>query len=246
MNEETKDCTRLPVVAWKVSLPTEPELGFWFSEEAEQEPRYQHHEPLCRLTDAQSLATDLRLELNAKRLKLCAALKERNDAQALLAQKDARIAQLAAHARGKNKALANALKEIERLKREANNDAIAYKAVIERQKELREERDILQRQLDRFHLQSHGIPALSEIEKLRALIADLEGQLQAAPAERGVDHGADGSAAQKSFWAGFEHARLNPGQYSIRTAWNQYKASQEFARLNPAPATADSDVREVK
>ena len=34
-----------------------------------------------------------------------------------------------------------------------------------------EERDILQKKLDRFYSQSHGIPALSEIEKLRALLA---------------------------------------------------------------------------
>lgn len=63
--------------------------------------------------------------------------------------------------------------EIERLQRAEKNDAIAYKAVIQRQHELREERDILQKQLDRFHSQSHGIPALSEIEKLRARVADL-------------------------------------------------------------------------
>lgn len=36
-----------------------------------------------------------------------------------------------------------------------------------------EERDILQKKLDRFYSQSHGIPALSEIEKLRARVADL-------------------------------------------------------------------------
>ena len=42
-----------------------------------------------------------------------------------------------------------------------------------------EERDILQKKLDRFYSQSHGIPALTEIEKLRARVAELEKMLGA-------------------------------------------------------------------
>ena len=45
---------------------------------------------------------------------------------------------------------------------------------------------------------------------------------------------ADGSAAQKSFWAGFESASLRLFGTNIRAAWNSYKASDEFARLNGA------------
>lgn len=43
---------------------------------------------------------------------------------------------------------------------------------------------------------------------------------------------ADGSATQKSFWAGFESASLRLFGTDIRKAWNSYKASDEFARLN--------------
>lgn len=51
-----------------------------------------------------------------------------------------------------------------RLKREAKNDAIAYKAVIERQNQLREERDSFQRE---------GIRAMEQLEAARGLLRDI-------------------------------------------------------------------------
>lgn len=42
----------LSVVAYRVSLPGEPELGTWLDEDAENEPQMCLHEPLCRLSDA--------------------------------------------------------------------------------------------------------------------------------------------------------------------------------------------------
>lgn len=51
-----------------------------------------------------------------------------------------------------------------RLTREAKNDAIAYKAVIERQEQLREERDSFQRE---------GIRAMEELEAARGLLRDI-------------------------------------------------------------------------
>jgi uncharacterized coiled-coil protein SlyX len=46
--------------------------------------------------------------------------------------------------------------------------------------------------------------------------------------EREVGH------AQKSFWAGFEVARMRPDESNIRAAWNEFIASEQFARLNAA------------
>jgi hypothetical protein len=43
----------------------------------------------------------------------------------------------------------------------------------------------------------------------------------------------EGSIAQKSFWAGYEAARLDPSSCNIRNSWNEFKASEQFARLNP-------------
>lgn len=57
----------------------------------------------------------------------------------------------------------------------------------------------------------------------------------AAPQQVPVTPEAEGSAAQKSFWAGFEAAHLSKST-NIRQAWNHYKASDEFARLNPDPS----------
>lgn len=168
-----------------------------------------HWHALCRLTDAQSLATDLRLELNAKRLKLCAALKERNDAKSRLAEKNARIAQLAAHARGKNKALANALKEIERLKR------------------------TIETGLD------NELALVGERTELRA-------QLQSAPAERGVVRqetnfvASTGEGRNPLYEGQFDDE--TPEQADRRLHWSRTAMEVQSARLNPAPATADSDV----
>lgn len=94
MNEETKDTRMLPVqcnCAWNPD----------------------RHADSCpvnlrdRLIDAQAMLNQAHDEI--------ARLNQLSDHDmALLTAKDARIAQLAAHARGKNKALTNALKEIER------------------------------------------------------------------------------------------------------------------------------------
>lgn len=52
--------------------------------------------------------------------------------------------------------------------------------------------------------------------------------------QSGVANEAEGSAAQKAFWTGFESASLRLFGTDIRAAWNNYKASDEFARLNGA------------
>ena len=202
MNEETKDCTRLPVAGYFFQ---HEETGLVQCVDAQQvewgfeanNPRLVNMGAVVSLTDAKSLATDLRLELNAKRLKLCAALKERNDAQARLAEKDARIAQLAAHARGKNKALANALKEIERLKTISDNYC--------------------------------------------ALLMDANQKLQAAPADRGMIAEVAELYCPEAY--GFEGPETFPdcGTCVVCRA----KSIMANGGLNPAPATADSDVREV-
>jgi len=44
--------------------------------------------------------------------------------------------------------------------------------------------------------------------------------------------GDEGSAAQKSFWAGYEAAKLDEQCSNIRTAWNGFKSSEQFSRLN--------------
>jgi hypothetical protein len=44
----------------------------------------------------------------------------------------------------------------------------------------------------------------------------------------------EGGHAQKSFWAGFEVARMRPEESNIRAAWNEFKSSEQFARLNAA------------
>lgn len=56
----------------------------------------------------------------------------------------------------------------------------------------------------------------------------------------------EGSPAQRSFWAGFESARLFPANSNIRTAWNEFKRSESFARLfaavSPSQTYAARDV----
>lgn len=59
----------------------------------------------------------------------------------------------------------------------------------------------------------------------------------AAPQQLALPPEAEGSAAQKSFWAGFEAAHMS-GSTNIRDAWNSYKATDEFARLNPSAQVA--------
>lgn len=55
--------------------------------------------------------------------------------------------------------------------------------------------------------------------------------IPAAPQQAVTMPESEGSAAQKSFWAGFEAAHLSKST-NIREAWNHYKATDEFARLN--------------
>lgn len=50
----------------------------------------------------------------------------------------------------------------------------------------------------------------------------------------------EGSPAQKSFWAGFESARLSPANSNIRTAWNEFKKSESFALLTHSPDAQQS------
>lgn len=212
MNEETKDTRMLPVVAYRYTSGARIG-GKWHYQESF--PKWDDRkvsevgqlEELCRLTDAQALITELRAEVDKwKSLaqganaisEICLSSRERADR---LAEKDARIAQLAAHARGKNKALANALKEIERLKKGIDYLRDNLEAAYEDRKELR---------------------------------AQLE-QLQAAPAERG---------------AVVLPERKDPDTYSRgspdwHAAHAQNECLDEVASLNPAPATTDSDVREV-
>jgi len=55
--------------------------------------------------------------------------------------------------------------------------------------------------------------------------------LYAAPvAKPQSDQGADGSASQKSFWAGFEYAKCYPDELNIRSAWNDFKTTDTFMR----------------
>ncbi|MFG0381060.1 hypothetical protein ACF8C6_08855 [Pseudomonas sp. zbq_18] len=58
----------LEVVAFRVSLPDEPELGTWLEEGAEEEPQTLHHEPLCRLSDAQRLLAERDAEIESLRV----------------------------------------------------------------------------------------------------------------------------------------------------------------------------------
>lgn len=168
-------------------------------------------EPLCRLTDA----------------------------KARLAQKDARISQLAAHARCKNKALANALAEVEMLRGE-----------LEHAEQWRE----LALQFDRHRMNAmalikavaHGFAGAPECKAFAAVppipghaitaeIAELRAQLQPAPAERGVVLPALKVVEQA--W-GYDEG----GNYAEGFAEGYNDAIDDVQRLNPAPATADSDV----
>ena len=45
----------------------------------------------------------------------------------------------------------------------------------------------------------------------------------------------DGSDAQIAFWAGFEFAVCGLHNGNIRAAWNDFKGSEQFKRLNAAP-----------
>lgn len=189
MSEETKDCTRLPVVA---VLGDYPEI--WLAPKCHDDSREWCQDDVwgeCgELHDGGEPCAYQSVRYVHGRLL--------TDAQALLSQKDARIAQLAAHARGKNKALANALKEIERLKR-------TIEAGAENEIALVAERTELRAQLEQLQAAAERVVVLPERWQLPDLM-----------------------------------------MASYHEAVGRNQALDEVARLNPAPATADSDVREVK
>lgn len=67
MSEDTKDCTRLPVVAWQVEFPLGNGAKVYeqrpsWAYESYGDLAYVTHE-LCRLTDAQALIAELRAEV---------------------------------------------------------------------------------------------------------------------------------------------------------------------------------------
>ena len=135
------------------------------------------------------------------------------DAQALLAEKDARIAQLAAHARGKNKALANALKEIERLRL--------------------------------------NIAEYNEHERCwRSEIADLRAQLQAA-AEPWISVSERLPDIAQEVIVHTQFDGVCAGVLDSYGEWFAPSSDYKLTRVNSwmplpaAPATADSDAREV-
>ena len=203
MNEETKDCTRLPVVAIvEVGDPC-PDTGVNDSLEIiPEDVALADGEELCRLTDA----------------------------QARLAEKDARIAQLAAHARGKNKALANALEEIETLRMQLV--ACGVVAMCNTSESAAKDRD-----MHPDYMSASCQDVMRAVDSEMALRAQLE-KLQSAPAERGAVLPALKVVEQA--W-GYDEG----GNYAEGFAEGYNDAIDDVQRLNPAPATADSDVREV-
>jgi len=219
-NEDTKDCTRLPVVAWQVEFPLGNGAKVYeqrpsWAYESYGDLAYVTHE-LCRLTDA----------------------------QARLAEKNARIAQLAAHARGKNKALANALKEIERLRlniAEYNEHESCWRAEIsdlraQLQAAPAERGVVLPEQAETP--EPYGWIAAGKFFTCREDAIDAAGktsclEVYSRPQLIGVLARSAGRQTVAE-----ELARL------LKRSGDEVRELK--ASLNPAPATADSDVREVK
>jgi hypothetical protein len=85
-------------------------------------------------------------------------------------------------------------------------------------------------QAELIRLQAAEIERLTEYAKW--LEKTLSGNAVAALKQAGDGAGSEGSAAQKSFWAGFEAAKLDDQCSNIRTAWNEFKGSDQFKRLN--------------
>lgn len=57
-------CSEVPeVVAYRVSMPEEPELGHWFEEEAEEEPQIQHHDPLMTVAQHECIVAALKAQM---------------------------------------------------------------------------------------------------------------------------------------------------------------------------------------
>ena len=81
--------------------------------------------------------------------------------------------------------------------------------------------------------------AADNCEVLRARLAkyeDADGNPKAQPSGVVLPE-QDGSHAQISFWAGYEFAVSGLHKGNIRSAWNDFKGSRQFGRLNQ-PATA--------
>ncbi len=278
MNEETKDCARLPVVG-VVSIshfknnPAMENVEFQLTADI---PQGQHD--VCRLTDAQARLAEkdariaelerqatmdgglARLALNAAKDQLASAEAALDKAQARIADKDARIAQLAAHARGKNKALANALKEIERFDSDFKRLGEQYVQALHQITTLRAQLEKLQapaghgavlpwipvgerlpeseRTVLAYYLNSH-----SKVRRIRAeyIAAKTKG------ADDGWDSDCDADydeATDQSYWPA--------GWYEVMDNWDDLThvavVESEVTHWMPlpaAPATADSDVREV-
>ena len=233
MNEETKDCTRLPVVAWWLkNSGGEKDLVGLGSGEHVYQGVYDEKIFLCRITDA----------------------------QARLAEKNARIAQLAAHARGKNKALANALKEIERLRlniAEYNEHESCWRAEIAN---LRTQLEQLQAApAEPWIPVSERLPVVAHVKHDSPITGHTEFMKHEAWMDDGLSEGwmtlcyADDAEAYaqaqlekiQSAFPLFDETGLSETEHHCE--WSVLQERKRLhAILNPAPATADSDVREVK
>jgi hypothetical protein len=98
-------------------------------------------------------------------------------------------------------------------------------------------------QAELIRLQAAEIERLTEYAKW--LEKTLSGNAVAALKQAGDGAGSEGSAAQKSFWAGFEAAKLDDQCSNIRTAWNEFKGSDQFKRLNASRDVVPKDWRLV-
>lgn len=93
----------------------------------------------------------------------------------------------------------------------------------------------LEREIERLK-ESHRLHAARLITE-RGLLRDELAALKARQSG-GVVPEQDGSHAQISFWAGFEAAVCGLHGVNIRAAWNEFKSSEQFARLNSSPVSA--------
>lgn len=227
-DHDTKDCTRLPVVGVRVisdgfgSYLADSTMGLGAPYPGEVRER------LCRLTDAQARLAEKDAEVAKWK-----ALAESMQGVAEIAQSgQERMERLRAHIRADNsEALANALKEIERL-----NGLLGSQRLIIAM------------------LGTCGMNIGNEREHLRAQLE----QLQTAPAERGVvptawqlkgwNHCIETAAEAIAYLlkngrpAAYGNSRYNEEHCRdiINSLSVELRERKEFfARLNPAPATAE-------
>ncbi len=94
------------------------------------------------------------------------------------------------------------------------------------------------------------VNALAEIERLTAALQRVDEhyalKLQAAPAERGDTNFVASTGEYRNPLYEGQFDDETPEQAAHRLHWSRTAMEVQSARLNPAPATADSDVREVK